>query len=146
MATSRGLAEFALRMRAVAHIFEDRMEDFMRKVGFGVHQVAVETTPFDTGRARNNWVLSVGAPLRGVERRPDRSGSEALSLGEAAVGTFQIAFGSIFLTNSVPYIIPLENGRSPQARTGISGPAIMAGIQIAQREGNRILERLPLRR
>jgi hypothetical protein len=83
-----------------------------------------EDTPRDTGWARANWVPSIGAPHIDVSvegRKGRRTGAEvAEAAAEQADATqsllgYDIKRGAIFTTNNVPYIIPLNEGHSPQA-------------------------------
>jgi len=72
----------------------------------------IEMTPVDTGRARSNWFATIGeASTATSETRRD---TDAIT---GAITTAQKASGKIFyLTNNLPYIIPLEYGHSKQAR------------------------------
>lgn len=135
MATSRSLNKLAARLKLQGQALEEGVEELIRKAALVVDQVVVDATPFDTGRARNNWIASVGSPLRG-DRKPDVTGGEALSNARAAIQTFQLDFGSIFITNNVPYIIPLEMGSSKQAPQGMAKQAVAAGAQVVRSAGN----------
>lgn len=69
-------------------------------------QGIIRGTPVDTGRARANWIPSVGSPDTAVTAEIDKSGDK--SLGAVAVEV-NYAYGDIFyLTNSLPYIKRLE--------------------------------------
>ncbi len=67
-------------------------------------------TPVDTGHARANWVPSIGAPHAGVVQ-----GNAAGQAGSAAVLTFKLGTGSLYISNNVPYIQALNYGHSKQA-------------------------------
>jgi len=83
-------------------------------------------TPRDTGWARSNWVPSVGAPFDDPEWEsvkdptPAQVASAQTRQQEAISGLvgYTLAKGPIFTTNGVPYIIPLNEGHSPQAGAG----------------------------
>lgn len=70
-------------------------------------------TPVDTGRARANWFVSEGAPRTDTtesttpEQRPQLTGR-----------------APIYVTNSLPYIVPLEFGHSKQAPHGMVRKAL----------------------
>lgn len=72
-------------------------------------------TPVDTGRARANWFLAEGSPrIETTESTtPENHGSVALT-----------GRSTIFITNSLPYIVPLEYGHSSQAPYGMLRIAI----------------------
>lgn len=65
-------------------------------------------TPVDTGRARANWFVAEGAPR--IET------TEAVTAAPIPKLTGDTV---IFITNSLPYIVPLEYGHSKQAPYGM---------------------------
>jgi hypothetical protein len=100
-----------------------------------------EDTPRDTGWARANWVPSVATPhidTRVEELKGRRSAAEVASASaiqaEAASSLlgYDIKQGPIFTTNNVPYIIPLNEGHSPQAGAGFVQRSVARALQ--QRE------------
>lgn len=111
---------------------ETGVERVVRKAGLVADQVVVLSTPVDTGRARNNWILSIGTPLRG-DREPDKAGGGALANARQAIATYRLDFGSIFITNNVPYIIPLENGSSRQAPSGMARQGVAAAAKVVRK-------------
>lgn len=85
-------------------------------------------TPVDTGRARNNWIPSVGAPSRKVVQ----GGTGGLMTGEGMTaeeeGRVKAVLKSlhalplgrvVYLSNSLPYIVRLEHGYSKKAPQGM---------------------------
>lgn len=70
------------------------------------------------GRLRANWNTSFGAPSFRVTADKDPTGQGAILRGSA---TIRRAYGDfdIFMTNSLPYAIPLEYGYSKQAPVGM---------------------------
>lgn len=92
-------------------------------IGLGAVANLREDTPRDTSWARSNWIPSIGrpaAPLREPEGRPTSgdvaSAQAASAAGEAELLGFKLdREGSVFVTNNVPYIIPLNSGSSKQA-------------------------------
>lgn len=90
-----------------------------------VHHVSglLHMTPVDTGRARANWQVSTGSPIlttiaetsSAEHGNPPTAGEMAAavrSLAGAKVGTV------IFITNNLPYIVPLNEGHSNQSPPG----------------------------
>lgn len=73
----------------------------------------VARTPVDTGLARANWFLSEGRPRREATTSVVPEAPPALT-GDSV----------IYLTNNVPYIVPLEYGHSRQAPNGMVRLAI----------------------
>lgn len=98
-----------------------------RMVALGLEVTANlrEDTPRDTGWARANWVPAIGSPAPGPDERTGRPTpgevSAALSRasqGEASLNSYDLEQGSIFVSNGVPYIVPLNEGSSAQAGSG----------------------------
>ncbi|MCG8041320.1 MAG: HK97 gp10 family phage protein [Candidatus Thiodiazotropha endolucinida] len=77
----------------------------------------VMLTPVDTGRARGNWIYSVGAPNRRTDSQPnDRSGSRVTGeLNHLVSGDD----GIYYFNNNLPYIGALEAGVSSQSPDGM---------------------------
>lgn len=116
----------------------------MKRAAIAADQAAVLATPVDTGRARGNWVVSIGVPRygepntppaargRGRERRTaagNQSANKALKDGRSTVLGYKLGKGGIFITNSVPYIGLLENGSSAQAPNGMTAAALSAAAR-----------------
>lgn len=71
----------------------------------------VSGTPADKGRARNNWFLSVGAPLNKTTASKSTSGSNSIM---QVFRMPKIILGKkIFFSNNLPYIGTLEYGGFP---------------------------------
>lgn len=77
----------------------------------------INDTPVDTGRARGEWLTSAGAPLGALADRLDKTGLEAVSDILAAIP--KEGDITMYLTNNLPYIVPLEYGHSDQAPSGM---------------------------
>ncbi len=119
-------------MRIIARGVRTEAQMVVRKAALVCDQVAVTSTPVDTGRARANWIASIIEPASGI-KAPDKSGGAALEQGAAVIGSYQLDFGSIYLTNNVAYIVPLENGHSRQAPQGMAKLAVAAGAEVVRK-------------
>lgn len=78
----------------------------------------VMRTPVDTGYAQNNWQVQIGSPPEGevtdaAQKDPGATIAEGLQ-ELSSLGQFQL----VVIGNNVPYIVPLEEGHSPQAEPG----------------------------
>lgn len=96
-------------------------EDVGKKVRFISLQILNEVvyrSPVDTGRFRANNQVSVGSPDYGVTEATDKSGGSTLQQGSAVIARGK-AFDVIYIQNNLPYAVPLENGHSKQAPSGI---------------------------
>lgn len=138
MATSKTLQQLATRLRIRALQVEDGVDKVVRTAAFKVDQSVVVSTPVDTGRARSNWIASIGSPAGG-SRGPFSAGSK-LGKGESnnAQAAINAAKGvidsrrfrqSIFITNNLDYIGKLNNGSSKQAPKNFVRNAVKSGAQ-----------------
>ena len=98
------------------------MSQAIRATLFQISTGIIKGTPVDTGRAKNNWFVSVGSPeYRTTEsvdstRQGSMSGEKIAEVNESV----SVAVGDIFyITNNLPYIYRLEfEGWSDQAPAG----------------------------
>jgi hypothetical protein len=117
-------------MRHIAGAVTDNTYREIRQAALVCDQVLVTSTPVDTGRARANWIVSLGAPVFTVEASPGAGAAtaKALAQGQSAIARWR-GVGPIFISNSVPYIEPLDHGHSKQAPAGMTTQAIQAASQ-----------------
>lgn len=115
-------------MRRAADEAFHAIEDDILALTLEIHGELVESTPVDTGFARNNWVITNGAPAVGV-----------FETGSAPDPGMAIATAKtdvpMYITNNVQYIGKLNQGHSPQA------PA-----EFVQRDITKVIERRKNRR
>lgn len=95
-----------------------------RKIALEVFRRVILKTPVDTGRARGNWFTTVGGPSAEITNYKSPTGNSRINDASKACHLWQPVQGSIFLTNNLPYIGVLENGRignkgSKQAPNGM---------------------------
>jgi hypothetical protein len=140
MATSKSLTEFKTHMLLRAVELGEGVKTVVRKAAVAADQAAVMGTPVDTGRARANWITSIGSPASG-EVAPDPSGASALQQNLTEVAKYALRDG-IFMTNNVPYIGRLEEGYSKQAPNGMLKQAISAAISAVRALGGTILRKV----
>lgn len=102
----------------------------MRRLALDIQAGLVEDTPVDTGWARANWVPSIGDPFTGLAGERGAVSEAEQSAGTAeVVGYDTLDSGPIFLTNNVPYILPLNEGHSQQAPLGFVQARIARSLQ-----------------
>ena len=119
---------------------EDRAEKLLRAVSLEMFGRIVTLTPVGNtglwktkyppkgyvgGRLRGNWQYTLGKPASGTLKTPDKSGKTSIAKAANKSSIFRLG-GKIFITNNLPYAIPIENGHSSQA------PAGMVKITVAQ--------------
>jgi hypothetical protein len=106
-----------------------------------VDQSVVLGTPVDTGRARSNWRVSVGAPVADViepyapgkhlGRGEGANAQAAIQQGQAVIGSARSG-KPIYITNNVHYIGKLEEGHSPQNKEFVKR-AVAAGQRMLKK-------------
>lgn len=106
----KSLADFnAALTRATKELTEDQLVTAHRALTLQALTGVVQKTPVDTGRTRGNWQTTVGAPAQGELEIEDKTGSQAIANGRAAVEEIR-PFGKSFITNNSPNIVVLEEG------------------------------------
>lgn len=117
-----------------------KVDQFTRIIALEVFRRIILKTPVDTGRARGNWLCTIGVPAEAMAKGEDwfqgqtsndfdKSGRAAIEEASNQVLAWKPEDIAIFLTNNLPYIERLENGWSDQA------PAGMVAITIAEFDG-----------
>ena len=90
-------------------------------VGLKIRYIAIQiltaidiAAPVDTGRFRNNNLVSLQHPDFGISDNVDPNGTIAVQRG---IGVISKAanYGVIYIQNNLPYAEALENGHSQQA-------------------------------
>lgn len=125
---------FALDLRRFAEKVKDNADQVVRKVVFDVGTSLVLKSPvgdpkywasppppgYVGGRFRANWQYGEGAINKTVTETIDANGQSTISGLQAKVD--ENASGKVhYLTNSLPYAKPLEEGWSRQAPFGMVG-------------------------
>lgn len=130
------LKRFAKTMRIKGETVQSNATKLMKKVAVRVDQVVVTETPVDTGRARSNWHVDIGAAHEGTREpyAPGEGGStgasnaaEAIAQGKQVIDGAQSG-DEIHITNNLAYIGKLNEGHSAQAPAGYVEEAVMVAI------------------
>lgn len=112
-----------------------------RQQALDAQYLLAKDTPVDVGTARSNWRISIGRPLVGRIRayfpypsrhkkpygRGGMKGEGANLSGVVNQGLTKMSRytkGSIYITNNVPYIGPLDRGHSKQTSAGFVARAV----------------------
>lgn len=127
------LAQLALNSKGL----EQRL---VRATALYTHGGCVDGTPVNTGKARSNWIVTLGRPWTGVNPpfapgvmlgRGETANANATKVMAAAVITARAPGTSVFITNNAPYIGELNQGKSPQSPPAFIEAAIQDGMQKA---------------
>jgi hypothetical protein len=115
---------FESQVRAACERIEKRLFGYRRAVIKRLFTRIVEATPVDTGKARDNWFPSIGAP---VEMDFDAVAGKRVTLTRVNDVVARMQGGeTVFIRNNRPYIVALEHGWSNQA------PAGMMSMEVAR--------------
>lgn len=105
-------------------------------VGLKIRYIAIQiltaidiAAPVDTGRFRNNNLVSLQHPDFSISDNVDPNGTIALQRG---IGVISKAanYGIIYTQNNLPYAESIEDGHSQQAPTGVYANAFNGVSQI----------------
>lgn len=95
---------------------KDFLEDFVleetQKLAIDIDRQVVMETPVDTSAARGSWLASVGSP--DDSEVTNKSPENAINQAENAVKLAQ-PYQTIYIQNTKPYIVRLNEGWSEQA-------------------------------
>ena len=102
--------------RNAERVVDPLLDQLGRALGLELGSRIIRMTPVDTGRAQCNWNTSVGEPEATVTDQAVKGGGPALNRLAGTVADLKIADGdTMYLTNGLPYIEPLNEGTSVQA-------------------------------
>lgn len=110
--------QFTIDLQRFAKRANADVKQAIRKITMEAFKRVILKTPVDTGRARANWSTSTGAPVTFSIVGEDKSGTATLKKAADDAMVWECT-GGIFLSNNLPYIIPLEYGHSNQAPGGM---------------------------
>jgi len=111
-------ARFSVDLRKFDDLTKEQAAALLRKVAFQLLGLIVTKTPVDTGRAQNNWQVSVDTGSREAVIAGKRSKAEIEAEALSALA-FVKPFSTVLLYNNVEYIVFLEEGSSGQAPRGM---------------------------
>ncbi len=120
--------QIVLTIAALNRVVEQSVKQVTRDVT--LHLFA--RTPLDTGWARSNWIPKIGSPFEDapgsrVEIGPAVA-AQKKGLAQVAV-KYKLRNGSVYISNNVPYIQPLNDGHSKQAPAGFVQDAILLAVR-----------------
>lgn len=121
------IQKFSAQLDAFAEKIKVAPEKVQKKVAIDLWSSITRRTPVDTGRARANWFLSVGAPTQRLDPYPGAKTGEVPEPPLPDVTNVD-GYKSVFIINNLPYIEALEHGHSKQAPNGM----VRLAIQSAQ--------------
>lgn len=127
--------KFSVDVSAWVEKAKGKADIVLRKSAIDLFSRVIRRSPVDTGRFRNNWNISIGAPSTVTTEGVDPSGASALTKVVETVETAKMG-DTIFLVNALPYSIRLENGWSKQAPAGMVGVSVLEWQSIVSKATN----------
>ncbi|AOZ14946.1 hypothetical protein AA042_21595 [Pseudomonas lundensis] len=113
-----------------ADVVEEDLTKRVRTIALAMLQEIVLRSPVDTGRFRNNNIVSIVSPVYASTVETDASGAGTISRGAAAMSGLE-PYTTVFIQNNLPYAQRLEDGHSKQAPPGGIYAASFHGVSQA---------------
>lgn len=131
MATTRFQADISKFVEKA----QGQVETVIKKVALDLFSDIVIATPVDTGRARGNWYVSLGASIikKPDESKKDKTGASTIAQITNDLQSYTLRVTDIYFTNNLPYATALENGHSKQAPHGMVNMALQNFQSYVQR-------------
>ena len=129
---------FALQLSQMIEKAKTAPEKVVRRAVLDIAERVIVRSPVDTGRFKANWNIAFGKIDTLTTTSTDAGGSKTLALIKVQLNGWSEKSGDIFLTNSLPYAIPLEEGHSkaqaPMGMVKITVTEFQTFIQAAAAE------------
>jgi hypothetical protein len=139
-----GLAEF---LNIVKDNVSTNSVELQKQLSVDYVQVIARDTPVDTGRATANWLAGINRDPRGGLSIFDKSSTARPTADRARKDLNILKFGDeVIIRNAVEdesddpqgYILKLEMGSSPQARTGMFRKHVIRSKQMVRLSKKKI--------
>lgn len=123
--------QFKADLKKFADLLDTSVKAVVEKVTLDMWAELVRKTPVDTGRARASWFVTEDTPSTEVAADPGKGGE----LGEpiAPVLVLSANYPVTWITNNLPYILPLNNGHSAQAPAGFVQGVVLHAEEYVRR-------------
>ena len=126
---------FTSDLRAFSETAINNAEQVYRGSAFSIIRQIIRRTPADTGRLRGNWQTDLNSPATSTLNRL----GDSVSIAEAlAVCNRAELSDSIYLTNNLPYALPIENGSSTQAPRGMVKVTVLEFVRTVNQQASRL--------
>ena len=116
-------SQFRARIRVTGDPYQRKdIDRFFRQICMSIFKDVIIGTPVDTGRAKNNWQLSMNTPSQSYDENAKGgsfggvTGQSAmnLNLADVKLKANEKFLTTVHITNNTPYIEALERGHSKQ--------------------------------
>lgn len=110
---------FTVDLSRLVETAKGKTDLVVKKVMLETFSKVIMKSPVDTGRFRANWIIGYSSPDRATSLNTDKSGAGTIGQIASEITGAKLDGKSIFLTNSLPYSLRLENGYSQQSPQGM---------------------------
>jgi len=112
-------------LNKAAIAFRHQSDARVKRVALAAFREINKGSPVDKGTFRANWVVSIDTLDRSSDlSKTTKDVSESVSAATAVITNGAKLGTTVFISNSVPYAVILENGYSVQQPAGVVSPAI----------------------
>ncbi|MFD2633221.1 HK97 gp10 family phage protein [Idiomarina piscisalsi] len=121
---------FTVPLDSALKLVDEEVERRIKIVALDVYRNAIIGSPVDSGRFRASWRIGVDSFDQSVEDK-DQKSYEPRAYNESDI---DITYKStVYVSNSLPYALRLENGWSKQAPKGVLNLAILQAKKNARK-------------
>lgn len=104
---------------------EDKLKAVVSKTAIDLGQSVVQSTPFDTGILKGNWMPSINSYDENQLTAPDKSGATRVKRIESKFSKYKIG-DTLTMSNNLPYAYPIEY----LGHSSVKAPAGMVRINV----------------
>lgn len=109
-----------------------KQEERIKTIAILAFGEIIQTTPVDTGRAKQNWFLDINnIELKIVEPTPASKTRDGVLEASGEVARYKIT-DTVYISNNLPYIQRLNDGYSAQAPALFVEGAIQVAVEKAK--------------
>lgn len=132
MASTSDVNKFTLNLDAFVNSMYVNVAELQKTVAFDLFARIVKKTPKRTGRAQSSWTMAVNR----VDRTVKPAGRKSYPPAKAPAVKNKVG-DTIWISNNLPYIESLEQGRSrqqaPHGMVAISIEEVKSQLEVFQR-------------
>ena len=129
--TFKSFADFAHSWNEeVVRAVDSAIRKVTQEVCLAIVQEVISITPVDTGKARANWLASLGSPRGSTRETLGRSPAPAIGEAKAVISFYRNG-SDFYLVNNLDYVADLNSGRKAtrQQSPGFVERAFASGVE-----------------
>lgn len=112
--------DFRAQLDKAQRKMENELSKIVRGAAISCFNTIIKEEVVDTGRLRGNWQASINVPVKGVLFTNVPVGTGITSYTQDTAGSTKdyTLKDVLYLTNNLPYALPIENGHSARKGAG----------------------------